>query len=70
MRKFNHGIRITACRDCKERHVGCHGTCEKYIREREEQLKIKEEIDARRQLHMTMTEIELRRAEDKKKKYR
>lgn len=21
----------TSCRDCHERHVGCHGTCQRYI---------------------------------------
>lgn len=34
----------TACKDCAERHVGCHDTCEKYKEfkakvEREKQLK-------------------------------
>ena len=24
------------CRVCKERYVGCHGSCEKYIQAREE----------------------------------
>lgn len=24
------------CRDCKERHVGCHGSCEKYKKSKEE----------------------------------
>lgn len=28
--------RITVCKDCKPpvRHIGCHGTCEAYIKER------------------------------------
>ena len=24
------------CRDCEERHVGCHGTCERYQQAKEE----------------------------------
>lgn len=38
---------IFSCKDCNERHVGCHSTCEKYIAEKAEserirQLKLKE----------------------------
>lgn len=22
--------KVTCCKDCQERHVGCHGECEKY----------------------------------------
>ena len=28
-------VSISCCKDCKERQVGCHGTCEKYIAEKE-----------------------------------
>lgn len=36
-----------SCKNCNERHVGCHSTCEKYIAEKAEnerirQLKLKE----------------------------
>ena len=24
-------LRNSPCRDCKERHIGCHAECEKYI---------------------------------------
>ena len=27
---------IWCCKDCTERYVGCHGKCEKYIKQREE----------------------------------
>ena len=27
---------IKCCKDCPDRHVGCHGTCEKYKKERAE----------------------------------
>lgn len=26
--------KITCCKDCTERHPGCHGTCEKYIQQK------------------------------------
>lgn len=30
------GSSIMCCKDCKERQVGCHSTCERYIREKNE----------------------------------
>ena len=27
--------KITCCKDCEVRTLGCHGTCEKYLAERE-----------------------------------
>lgn len=27
--------RITACRDCNDRKVGCHATCERYLADRQ-----------------------------------
>lgn len=24
-------VGITCCKDCQDRHVGCHGTCSEYI---------------------------------------
>lgn len=27
---------IKSCKDCQERHIGCHSECEKYISERAE----------------------------------
>ncbi len=32
------------CRDCKERHVGCHGECEHYLAWREENEKLKKRM--------------------------
>lgn len=29
-------IKINCCLNCEDRHVGCHGTCERYKRERAE----------------------------------
>jgi len=30
------GSSITCCKGCKDRQVGCHSTCERYIREKNE----------------------------------
>ena len=30
------------CRDCEERHPGCHGSCERYLQAREEYKEYKE----------------------------
>lgn len=35
---------IGVCYECKKRQVGCHATCEDYIRECEERTKRSEEI--------------------------
>ena len=32
-----------SCKGCTERHVGCHATCEKYIAEKAENDRIREE---------------------------
>lgn len=31
------------CRTCTKRHIGCHSTCEKYIKEKQDNDKIREE---------------------------
>lgn len=33
---FDLGNTIHCCKDCTDRKVGCHTTCERYIKEREE----------------------------------
>lgn len=35
---------IWCCKDCADRHVGCHGKCEKYIQQNEEHQKMLAEI--------------------------
>ena len=35
---------ITVCKDCPDRQIGCHGTCERYIRQRQKAEKEKELI--------------------------
>lgn len=32
-----HSRNITSCYGCTERQVGCHSTCERYLKDREEQ---------------------------------
>lgn len=35
---------INSCKDCKDRHVGCHSTCEKYINAKKEYDELQEKI--------------------------
>ena len=30
-----YSSKITCCKDCKERYIGCHSKCEKYITEKQ-----------------------------------
>lgn len=41
---------IFSCKDCvpPERHVGCHSTCEKYLTEKAENDRIREEENKRK----------------------
>ena len=40
-------MNIAPCKDCKDRHVGCHGKCKKYLEYKKELQKAKhrEKID-------------------------
>lgn len=33
---------ITVCKECTERYIGCHGTCERYAKQSKEQDELKE----------------------------
>lgn len=35
---------INSCKNCKDRHVGCHSTCEKYINAKKEYDELQEKI--------------------------
>lgn len=35
-------MEITCCKDCPDRHVGCHATCERYL---EQKATLEEEAD-------------------------
>lgn len=34
MQKLPEASSITCCLDCAERHIGCHGSCERYNEQR------------------------------------
>ncbi len=36
---------IRCCKDCQERHIGCHGKCEKYQAENQAHLTEKARLD-------------------------
>lgn len=36
--------RITACKECTERYIGCHSDCERYLKEKSEADRIREEM--------------------------
>ena len=36
---------IRCCKDCQERHIGCHGNCEKYQAENQAHLTEKARLD-------------------------
>ena len=36
--------RVSCCKDCTERHVGCHSICKRYINQKKEWEKDKESI--------------------------
>lgn len=38
-------VMMFSCKDCTERTVGCHGSCETYINERKEFDRIKAELN-------------------------
>lgn len=38
------------CKDCPDRHIGCHAECEKYQRERAEHEQIKAKRNAERDI--------------------
>lgn len=40
------GRYINCCRDCKERYVGCHSKCERYIKQIKEWKEVKEQISS------------------------
>lgn len=47
-RTIDYGVRNNCCHECTERHVGCHGTCEKY----QAQYRKNEEIKASRTAYL------------------
>lgn len=56
----DRNVRFESCHKCEERHVGCHATCEKYIKSKQEydetKQKMTEERIKERQLDRTISE--------------
>lgn len=46
-------MKITECKDCKERYPGCHDVCDRYGREKEKNLQVKQLIQ--RKMHAERT---------------
>lgn len=42
--------KVTVCKDCQERHVGCHSTCERYKAQKEKWDAEREEINKQKLL--------------------
>lgn len=61
----NDRMNIKCCYKCQERHVGCHGTCERYKTELEQHLARKDRI---KQAKMQDREIGKYTADSVKKK--
>ena len=51
---------INVCYDCWDRYIGCHGKCEKYIKEKEERDRQKLDIQKKKveQSKITSTKID------------
>lgn len=51
-------IKITVCKDCKDRESGCHSRCERYLKERAEQLELdKNDRSTKEQKYFQMDRI-------------
>lgn len=58
------------CRDCADRHIGCHASCEKYIKETEEIKREKNELWKTQDIDRAIVGLEIdrtRRAKGAKK---
>ena len=42
---------ITCCRDCEERKMGCHATCEKYIAQQQENAARRDRTNAEKEIN-------------------
>lgn len=62
--------KIRCCQECvpPKRHVGCHGTCEEYIKERAELDESKEEERKNRLQDYTITHYDISKMERMRKK--
>ena len=58
--------RVCECKDCTERHVGCHATCEKYKAFREDLLEHKRKEYKERLVNMQLYEMSHERCQSVK----
>lgn len=59
------------CKDCEERHIGCHADCERYIKETEEIREEKNKLWKNYDIDRAITGLEVERvmkAKGKRKK--
>lgn len=64
---------MTACKDCVERHPGCHGHCERYLKEKAEHdalsAKRRESLEYEKYRHRLFSRNSMvRNAKNKRKK--
>lgn len=62
--------RIKCCYKCEKRHVGCHGSCEDYLRERKALDEFNEEQRKIKQVRQSYNEIKRFTIEKTKRKYK
>lgn len=61
---------ITVCKDCKDRVLGCHSTCERYIKDKERYLKEKEMIEEAKRGEKEIDNYEHKRLSKCRKRYK
>ena len=49
--------KITCCKDCSKRRIGCHGMCKDYMEEVNRNNKIKEEIHKKKEFENTFVDL-------------
>ena len=53
-------LAITSCKGCKDRVVGCHATCTRYIKDRERYLEDKKKHDTLKRKESMVTDVAIR----------
>lgn len=63
-------VKIRCCIDCvpPKRHVGCHSTCEEYLKEKAEWDAVKEEERKNRMVDYTITNYDIKKMDKWRKK--
>lgn len=62
-------MRIHCCKDCHNREVGCHVTCEKYIQEKADIDKLRQQIDQSKTIERFVTDRRMEKRSRLIKKY-